>query len=69
MHLPPDKTCPSGQKQPSAHPPRQLVLPMLSHVWGHLGPHCWYVIPDGHSGATQIMVKYYLRTYIHVVPM
>ena len=32
MHLPFDTTSPSGQKQPSAHPPGQLVVSGLSHV-------------------------------------
>ena len=41
MHLPFDTTSPSGQKQPSAHPPGQLVVSGLSHVWGHSSPHCW----------------------------
>ena len=70
MHLPPDKTCPSGQKQPSAHPLRQLLLPILSQVCGHRGPHCRYTIPVGHSGAIQMVKNYlcicmctYLRTY------
>ena len=43
-------TCPSGQKQPSAHPSWHIVgAVMLSHVAGHNEPHCWYTIPVGHS--------------------
>ena len=39
-------TWPSGQKQPSAHPPVQAVDD--PQVWGHKMPHCWKIIPGGH---------------------
>ena len=47
IQFPFDKTCPVGQKQPSMQPPLQSVPSLVSHVWGHDGPHCWYTIPDG----------------------
>ena len=39
IHLPFSITNPSGQKQPSAHPPGQSA-PILSQVRTHSGPHC-----------------------------
>ena len=47
MHFPFDVTCPLGQKHPSTQTPLQSVSSLLSHVWGHDGPHCWYTMPDG----------------------
>ena len=48
-HLPLYTTCPSGQKQPPAHPLWQFDVSVVSHVRGHNDPHCWYTIPGGHS--------------------
>ena len=52
MHLPSDKTCPSGQKHPSAQPSWQLDVALLVHVCMQSDPHCWYIIPTGHWTAT-----------------
>jgi len=41
------KNFPVGQKQPSTQPPLQSISSLVSQVWGHDGPHCWYTIPDG----------------------
>ena len=49
IHLPSCTIRPSGQKHPSAHPLGQLEISGLSQVLTHSEPHCWYVIPGGHS--------------------
>ena len=63
--LSPISTSPSGQKHPSAHPPSHVEL-IFSHDCWHNGPHSWYTIPSGQSGA-EIYRLYGIQTCLFAV--